>query len=312
MGASDTCIIIDSTCDLPAGFIKQNDIAILPSTIRYGNQSFVDRRNEVDTVALYRKGLNGHRFDTEVTAYGVVQISDAIVRRVAPRYERALVLTVSSNYSRLFQDVLTSLKENQGLFREARRIAGRDEHFSIRALDTETLFAGQGIVAHEAARLIRKNNLPLVKLLTRLESLCQQVYTYIIPSNLQQANNLDMKSGKKLIGRFSNKLGNLFDIKPVIQVHCGEAAVIMKASGFDRTLKLLLEHAMRQIKVGISTELISVSYAGDLQTLKNKTLFKQFVRFAQHYDVEVMVSVMSATAAANIGPGSLSLAFAAA
>lgn len=312
MGASDTCIIIDSTCDLPAGFIKQNDIAILPSTLRIGKKSFVDRRNELDTVALYRKGLNGHRYDTEVTAYGVVQISDAIVRRVAPRFEKALVLTVSSSYSTLFQDVLTSLKENQGLFREARRIAGRDERFSIRALDTETLFAGQGIVAHEAVRLVQKGDLPLVKLLARLEDLCQQVYTYIIPGDLQQVNNLDTTTGKKLVGGLSYKFGNLLDIKPVVQVHCSEASVIMKAPGFDRALKLLLEHAMRQFKAGISPRLVSVSYAGDLQALKNKTLFKQFVRFAQHYDIEVMVSVMSATAAVNIGPGSLSLAFAAA
>jgi DegV family protein with EDD domain len=312
MGASDTCIIIDSTCDLPAGFIKQNDIAILPTAVRVGSQRFLDRRNEDDTVSLYREGLNGHRFDTEITAYSVEQISDAIVRRVATRYEKALVLTVSSNHSALYENVCTALREHQGRFREARRASGRGENFSIRALDTEAVFAGQGIVAHEAVRLARNGDLPLSKLSTRLEDLCQQVYTYIIPCDLQQLDNLYIEQESKLTAWINHKLGNLLNIKPVIQVHCGEAKVIMTARGFDHILKLLLEHAMRQIKQGLSPKLVSISYAGELPVLKNKTLLKQFIRFAEHYDVEVMISVMSATAAVNIGPGSFSLAFAAA
>ena len=312
MGVSDTCIIVDSACDLPAGFIKQNDIAILPATVRIGNRGFLDRRHEDDTAAFYREGLNGHRFDTEITAYSAEQISDAIVRRVATRYEKALVLTVSSSISELYENVCAALRDNQARFREARRASGRDENFSIRVIDTEAAFAGQGIVAHEAVRLSRNNELPLSKLAKRVEDLCQQVYTYIVPGDLLQPGNLNLQYENKFVRWMDSRLGSLFNTKPVIQVHCGETKVIMKASGFDPALKLLLEHAMRQIKVGLAPNLVSISYAGNLQALKIKTIFKQFVRFAQHYDVEVMVSVMSATAAVSIGPGSLSLAFAAA
>ena len=312
MGASDTCIIVDSTCDLPGGFIKQNDIAILPTTIRIGNRGFLDRRNEDDTASFYREGLNGHRFDTEITAYSAEQIGDAIVRRVATRYEKALVLTTASSNSALYENVCTALRENQPRFREARRVSGRDENFSIRAIDTEAVFAGQGIVAHEAVRLARKNELPLSKLAKRIEDLCQQVYTYVVPGDLLQLDNLNLQYESKLSRWMDFKLGGLFNTRPVIQMHCGETKVIMKASGFDPALKLLLEHAMRQIKAGLAPKLVSISYAGDLQAMKNKTLIKQFMRFAQHYEVEVMISVMSATAAVNIGPGSFSLAFAAA
>jgi len=312
MGASDTCIIIDSACDLPAGFIKQNDIAILPTNIRIGSQDFIDRRNEDDTTSLYREGLNGHRFDTETTAYSVEQISNAIVKRVATRYEKALVLTISSSNSKLYENVCAALRENQSRFREARRASGRDENFSIRALDTEALFAGQGIVVHEAVRLLKKHRPPLNQLTTRLQDLCQQVYTYVIPGDLHQVYKQNWSNGKNIIGWFGYRLGSLFDLKPVIQVHCGEAAVILRATGFDRSLKLLLEHAMRQIKQGLSPKLVSISYAGELSSITNKTLYKQFVRFAEHYEVEVMISVMSTTAAVSIGPGSISLAFAAA
>jgi len=312
MGASDTCIIVDSACDLPADFIKQNDIAILPASIRIGNRDFLDRRSEDDTATFYREGLNGHRFDSEITTYSAEQISDAIVHRVATRYEKALVLTISSSNSTLYDNVCAALGEDQARYREARRVSGRDENFSIRVLDTETVFAGQGIVAHEAVRLAKTNEFPLSKLAQQVEELCQQVYTYIVPGDLLQPGNLNLQYENRFERWVNTRLGGLFNIKPVIQAHCGETKVIMKASGFDPALKVLLEHVMRQIKSGLAPRLVSVSYAGDLQALQNKSMFKQFVRFAQHYDVEVMASVMSATAAVSIGPGSFSLAIAAA
>jgi len=312
MGASDTCLIIDSACDLPAGFIKQNNIAILPTSVRIGKQNFIDRRNEDDTLALYREGLNGHRFDCETTAFGVEQIRDAIVKRVATRYENALVLTISSSNSSLYENVRATLRDNQSHFREARRKSGRDEYFTIRVLDTETVFAGQAIIAHEAVRLTKNPGLPLNKLTARLEALCQQVYTYIIPSDIHPAFQKQLGQEPKFFGSFATRIADWFNVKPVIRMHCGESEITMKASGFDRALKLLFEHVMRQIKQGLEPKLVCISYAGDVRQIKNKSLYKQFVRFAEHYDVEVLVSVMSTTAAVNIGPGSFSLAFAAA
>lgn len=312
MGASDTCIIVDSACDLPSSFIKQNNIAILPSIVRIGKRSYVDRRNEDEAVAIYRKGLNGERFDTEITAYSVDQISETITTRVATRYEKALVLTEASSVSDMFENVSNCLRTHQQRFREARRDSGRDEYFTIRALDTEALFSGQGIIVHEAVRLTKKSELPLNKLTNQLQTLSQQVYTHIIPRQMHpQFENKLIEDGEQQKS-FGSRISRFLGKTPIIRAHCGEARVIMKGSDFENALKLLLEHVMRQIKQGLNPKLLCISYAGELRAIRNKSIYRQFVKFAEHYEVEIMLSVMSTTAAVNLGPGSFSLGFAAA
>jgi len=312
MGASDTCIIVDSACDLPSSYIKQNNIAILPSIIRIGKQSFIDRRNEDETIAICRKGLNGERFDTEITAYNIDQISETIASRVATRYEKALVLTVTSHVSEMFENVSDCLRTHQHLFREARRNSGRDEYFTIRALDTEALFSGQAIIAHEAVRLTKNSELPLNKLTNHLRALSQQVYTHIIPRQMHPQFEKRFIANESRPRGIGSRFSRLLEKTPIIRAHCGDTRTIMKAPDFDHALKLLLEHVMRQIKQGVEPKLLCISYAGELRAIRNKSMYRQFVKFADHYEIEIMLSVMSTTAAVNLGPGSFSLAFAAA
>lgn len=43
-------IVVDSACDLPADFIEQEDITILPVTVQIGNAVLADMRNEQATL----------------------------------------------------------------------------------------------------------------------------------------------------------------------------------------------------------------------------------------------------------------------
>jgi DegV family protein with EDD domain len=312
MGDSNTCIIVDSACDLSADFIQANQIEVLPIAVRFGNQTFVDTRNEADTVALYKQEFDKRGIDAETAAYSIEQITDTIANHIAPNYDNALILTISSSRSPLFQNARKSIFLNLNRFKEAREGTGRDAYFSVRVLDTETLFTGEAIIAHEAVRLIREQQLPLNKLSTPLEQLSRKVYAYVIPRDLYFIHKRGKKKGDKSVGWLSYKIGNMLDVKPIIQAHRGETEPVMKASGFDAALKKLLEHAMQQIKRGLATKLVAISYAGDLQELNKFPVIDQFIKFAEQNGVEVMVSVMSTTAAVNIGTGSFSLAFAAA
>lgn len=312
MGESNTCIVVDSACDLSAEYIKENNIEVLPISVRFGKQTFVDKRNEAETIALYKREFDKRGIDAETAAYSIDQITDTIVTRIAPNFDNAIILTITSSRSPLFQNARKSIFLNLNRFREARAAVGREDYFSVRVLDTQTLFTGEAIIAHEAVRLVKEENLPLNKLSTPLEQLSKKVYAYVIPRDLYFIHKRGKKKGEKSVGWLSYKIGNMFDVKPIIQAHRGETEPIMKASGFDAALKKLLEHAMRQIKQGLATKLVAISYAGDPQELKKNPVIDQFVKFAKLNKVDVMISVMSTTAAVNIGAGSFSLAFAAA
>ena len=312
MGELDTCIIVDSACDLSTEFIQQNNIEVLPIAVRLGNKTFVDRRNEAETVALYRQEFDKRGIDAETAAYSVEQITDTLSTRIAPKFDNALILTISSSRSPLFENARKSIFLNLNRFKEARAGTGREAYFTVRVLDTETLFTGEAIVAHEAVRLVREEHLPLNQLSAPLERLSKKVFAYVIPRDLYFIHKRGKKKGDNSVGWLSYKIGNMLDVKPIIQAHRGETEAVMKASGFDAALKMLLEHTMKHIRQGLATRLVAMSYSGDLQEIREKPVIKQFIQFAEQNGIEVMISVMSTTAATNIGSGSFSLAFAAA
>ena len=310
MADSSTCIVIDSACDLSAEFIRDNDIKILPIGIRFGKETFVDRRNEAETIALYKQEFDKRGIDAETVPFSIDQITELLATRIAPKYDGALILTITSTRSPIFQNARKAVFANLSRLKQARLDAGRNEYFSVRVLDSQTLFTGEAIIAHEAVRLV-KEGVPLNKLSTPLEELSKKVYAYLIPRDLYFVHKRAKKKGEKSIGWLQYKIGNMLDVKPVIQAHQGQTEPIMKASGFDGALKKLLEHAMRQIKQGLATQLVAISYAGDLAELKANPAIDQFIGYAKLNKVEVMMSVMSTTAAVNVGIGSFSLAFAA-
>lgn len=312
MTDTEVCIVVDSACDLSAEFIAQNDIKILPIAVRFGDQDFVDRRDEVATVKLYKQEFDRRGIDAETVPFSVEQITELLATRIAPHYDSALLLTITSTRSPIFSNARRALFMNLGRFKQARQEAGKEEYFPVRVLDTETLFTGEAIIAHEAVRLVREQGMSLNKLTTPLEKLSKKIYAYLIPRDLYFVHKRGKKKGEKSVGWLSYKLGNMLDVKPIIQAHRGETEPVMKASGFDAALKKLLEHTMRQIKQGLSKPLVVMSYAGDLGEIKSNPVITEFIGFAKLNKVEVMISVMSTTAAVNVGAGSFSLAFAAA
>lgn len=306
-----TCIVIDSACDLPADFIRQNGIEILPIGIRYEGQFFSDDRNEAKTVALYRDNFDKRGIDAESVPYDVEQITKLLASRVAPKYDNALIITITATRSPIFDNARKAVFLNLQRFKQARRDAGLEEFFSIRVLDSETLFTGQAILVHEAVRLVREEGLSLNKLTSPLEALRGRIYAYLIPRDLYFVHKRGKKKGENSISWMSYKIGSMMDVKPIIQAHRGETEAIMKASGFDAALKKLLEHAMRQIKQGLATPVIAISYAGDLRDMESNPLVNQFIDYTKKNGIKVLLSVMSTTAAINVGTGSFSLAFAA-
>ncbi len=48
-----TCIAVDSACDLPAAFIKEHNLQILPITLKLDGHNFIDNRNHDETIQFH-------------------------------------------------------------------------------------------------------------------------------------------------------------------------------------------------------------------------------------------------------------------
>jgi fatty acid-binding protein DegV len=181
--------------------------------------------------------------------------------------------------------------------------------FYLTVLDSKTLFTGEGVLVHEAVRLLEEQNLSFGVLRGIIEQLSQQVYGYLVPEDLFYIRHRASKKGEKSIGLISYHFGSLLDIKPIIGFHRGESQPVEKDRGFDRALIKLFDIARQAIDRGLATPLINTSYAGNPEVIRRKRAFVDFERYAKDRGVEALLSVMSTAGGINVGPGAFALAY---
>lgn len=309
--SGNCCVVADSACDLPNDYIQNHGIEILPISVRLGGDLFVDVRDPKITMELYRQGIDVKGIDAESIPFTTEQIAQLLESRIAPRYEAAQIITITATRSPIYENARQASVIHMTRLKAARKASTGDEHFSLRVLDSKTLFTGEAVLVYEAVRLLEQEQLPFTRLTARLEALRDKVYAYLIPRDLYYIHSRGKKKGDSSVSWLSYKIGTLLDVKPVIQAHRGETEAVFKATGFDGALERLLQHAAGQIRRGLSVPVVTMSYSGNLSELGNHHMIRKFREFATRHRVETLLSVMSTTAAINVGPGSFSLAFAA-
>lgn len=69
--------------------------------------------------------------------------------------------------------------------------------------------------------------------------------------------------------------------------------------------------AAKRVRDGIDTPYVCISYGGQPEVVRSLPGYADLAEAASKHGAEVLISPMSTTAAVNVGPGALSLAFAA-
>ncbi len=206
-----TGVVIDSACDLPQSYLQQHNIHIMPISLHFGYDTFKDVRDPDATQAFYRRYLSEKTLDAETAPFSVEQIKQLFLDELVLKYDRVLVITISHARSQIFANASEASFAILKQYREKRQQAGLNSPFYLTVLDSQTLFTGEGVLVHEAVRLLEGHNLAIGALRTVIEQLSQQVHAYLIPEDLFYLRYRGSKKGEKTIGLFGYQalwLGN--------------------------------------------------------------------------------------------------------
>jgi len=176
-------------------------------------------------------------------------------------------------------------------------------------VDTQTLFAAQGITAVEAVRLIAAGE-GAPKIRARLENLAMHTYGYMIPRDLFYLRARARTKGDRSVGLVSAALGSALDIKPVLRGYRGATEPIGKIKGFENAVQRLLAHTGDRVRRGLMTPTVCLSYGGELDEMRALPGYDDLRVTCQSYNVEMFESVMSLTGMVNVGKGALVVGFA--
>ncbi|MDQ2070730.1 DegV family protein [Natronospira bacteriovora] len=302
-------IVIDSACDLPQKFIEKHGLEMMPISLNIGSERLKDTRDPQETLAFYRRYLKDKDLDAETAPLSVQEITDLFLDNLALKYDRVLVITVSSARSPTYDNATKASYQILNDYKERREKAGIGGSFALRVLDSKTMFTGEAVLVHEACRLAYEEKLPFDELRPRIESLTQDVKAFLVPDDLYYVRNRARKKGDRSVGFLAYHVGQLLDVKPILRGYKNETAAVDKVSGFNNAVQKMMNIAKEEILHGLQTNIVCMSYAGNPRIIQDTPMYKDFKLFCDEHGVDIMLSIMSTTAAINLGPGSFSLAF---
>ena len=303
-------IVTDSACDLPMDFIEQEHVTILPVTVQIGQAVLADMRNEDATRNFLTGETAARAVEAETQPYTVQQVHDLFLSKLVLDYDYVFCICTTRTRSGIFDNAMQASFTILNDYKPVRAAVGNNTPFSLRVIDSQNVFAAVGVLAVEAARL-RAAGEGAPKIRSRLEYLALYTQGYMVPPDLNYMRNRIKRRGDKSISFFSAALGTALDIKPILHCNRGETGPVAKVKGFDAAAEKMFDFASRRVRSGLMTPTISLSYGGDLDTMRALPGYQQLRDTCAEHNVEVYESLMSLSGMVNVGQGGLVVGFAA-
>lgn len=304
-------LVVDSPCDLPEQYLQAHQVSILPTTVRMGAAVLADYRDAQATLQFVHTHLGERGWEAESSPFSVEQIRDLFLGKLVIDYDFVFCLTITRTRSQIFDNAQQASFAILNDYKAARATAGNHTPFSLRVIDTQNLFAAQGVIAAEAIRL-REVGEGSAKIRARLENLALHTQGFLIPRDLNYMRERTRLRGDRSVSFLAAKLGTAFDIKPILHCNRGETGAAGKVKSFDNAAQKLFEHAVRRVEShGLLTPTVCVSYGGELDELRALPGFETLRQACAANNVELFESLMSLTSMVNIGKGGLALGYAA-
>jgi len=302
-------VVIDSACDLPADYLKEQNIEVLPVNLQLGKDQSLDVRDPSATIDFYSR-YAAKRQHAETSPPTTEQIVSMLSDSSTSDYDRLLVITISSTRSKIFEQVINAQLPLLNKVRQKRKQEQIKGSFYLRVHDSKTLFTGQAVLVHEMVRLLQDESLNFDELCRQADQLSDCIHAYLIPRDLYYVRKRASQKGEKSVSWLRYTAGTLLDVKPIIRAHQGNTDTVTTARGFDKAIEKLMQITIEAIDKGLKTNTIVLSYAGDPEEIAVHPQIRAFSAYAQSKAINVMTSVMSTTAGVHVGPGALSLAYA--
>lgn len=271
-------IVTDGAADMPNDWENNFDINVVPINIHFGEKTYLQFR-DLDNDGFYKMVEETHKIPK--TSQPSPHQFTEFYRRIAQPGDTILSVHVTSKLSGTFDSALAA----------ARDLAGQ---YNIIPFDSACGSAGIGMMCR-AARLMDRAGEPIWQIVKRLESIREKISITLALDTLKYAR----MSGR--VGTLQAALASALNVKPIITLQQGmlqmTERVRTRSASLDRIIKIVRD------KFGDSSLNMAVVHAQDKGSadLLQKKVKESFTIN------ELIVTDLSISVAANLGPGTVGI-----
>ena len=214
-------VVTDSACDLPVTLAQEQGITVVPLSIRFGSEEFVDGLTLSTKEFWARCAASPVLPETSAPSPGAFQ--EAFLAAADDGYDGVICINLSGGMSATHQS--------------ARAAADTvSDRIPVSTVDSRSVTMGQGLLVLEAARQAA-SGATLDEVTSSIETLIPHTLVFGVMNTLDHLE----KGGR--IGGARALLGSLLSIKPVMTVTGGVVGEESKQRTRQRSLRYLAEKA---------------------------------------------------------------------
>ena len=277
---STTAIVVDSTADLPDYLARDPNITMVPLTVYFGEEHFLDWVNmkPAKFYAMLKVAPQLPR-TSQPSAGAFLEVYEDLRQR----YERVYSVHLSGKFS--------------GTVASAEVAAGQID--GVKVVDSELATGGIALfIDRIMERLDRGTSEEEFE--AYLEKFVAEKTFYFLPTTLDQL----FKGGR--IGRAAHLVGTILNIKPVLIIDEGVIDVYKKVRGVRQALEVMRDGLIVNTKPGLTTY-VSLSHALNLPVLEQ---LRDLVLEVTDRNIQIrLVSIVGSVIGTYVGPGAVALSF---
>ena len=217
-------VVTDSSCDLPDAVVAELGIEVVPLTIRFGDEEFVDRRDLTPKEFWARSAASPVLPETAAPAPGAFE--EAYRRAAGAGADGVVAVCLSSKLSATIQAAQLGAKALENDLR-------------IEVADSLSVTMGLGQMVVDAARLARDGK-SVDEIVGHVRDLVDRTRVYGALDTLE-----NLKKGGR-VGGAQALIGSMLSIKPIIEVRDGQVEPESKQRTRTRALQYLLDKVKSQ------------------------------------------------------------------
>jgi DegV family protein with EDD domain len=271
-------IVTDGAADILPGWEKEYGIDMIPVNILFGEKSYL-QGVELDNEGFYKLVDESKRIPK--TAQPSPHQFVEFYRKVAQKGDTILSIHITAKLSGTYASAITAAEELKG-------------EFNIIPIDSACGSLGIGLICREARKMERAGK-SIDEIVKSVEAIKNKVRVILTLDTLEYAK----MSGR--VGTLQAALASALNVKPIAVLKEG----VLNMAERVRTRKAALERviSMAAEEFGNKPVYLAVVHARDLKS--GQALLEQA---KSHFNAkETMISDLSISIAANLGPGTVGL-----
>jgi DegV family protein with EDD domain len=278
---SRVAIVSDSTCDLPAGYVEKYNINIVPLSIIFGNERYVDNGSDLTVSQFYEKLSNSSSLPT--TAQPSPGDFLKIYKKLLENHESIISIHISRKMSGTVDSAKMAKKE----------LAGSD----ITIIDSALVQMPLGFTVLKAAEIALENK-NKDEIISSIEKFMGKLHSLFVPATLEYLQ----KGGR--IGRARCLIASLLEIKPILTLNLGEVSQFKTTRRWKQAKKEIIKTMESTVKNGnrliVSVCDSNVKDEGDSMAERIRDTFNPS---------EIIRGSVGCIVGTHLGPGAIAIAY---